>query len=1421
MNKHLTHFWALTAAALLSTGLARGQAPVAYYPLNEASGTIAHDASGNGRHLTTTSSPNSGGVNPTWLPTGGPLGGAILFNATSQAGYTAQNFLWTTNSAAPYLAVTNYPFTIACWLQTSNYCPSVAETSIWNQEWVYLGDGTQSALYYALGIPQAAPGTATQEARNSTTILNNSPTTITNGAWHHLVGVYNSATSRVLYLDGIAVSTNTTSVTMVPYCNRIGIGGLTRSNPTDDVNGGLADVGFWVTSLSAAKIALIHGLGVFEQAQLNHPAIDGLLAAYTARSGTVQVGTDIWGYTNGLTGAVGSLAGSLAATNARIVLDSAGNGVQFLGVTPKPFITAFSVTPSQIVLGATVTLSWTTINVPNAQLDQGLGTVAASGTLTLTPTNTTTWTLTASNVAGVVTSTATASVNTNPIIGYFTDDLPANLGQYYAGTSVTLSWSTTNAGVQITPGVGVVPGVGTVVVNPLVTTTYVLTATNTFSTNLVARTLVVPVGLPQPPVAYYPLNESSGTTAHDASGNGRHLTTGSSPNGGGSNPTWEPTGGPVGGAILFNAPAQNNTSQAFVWTTNSTAPSLVLTNFPFSVAGWLQVPGYQSGWNQEWVFFGDDTSGTSYYALGIQAPTATASQIARCCGASQVYNNSPIMINDGLWHHVAGVYLSATNRILYLDGAAANTNTTTVAMDACNTIALGALMRLGQTDAANGGLAEVGIWTQALTPQEAALTYGLGVFEQLSLTNPAIAALEAAYHAGGGAVPIGPHTWVYTNGLSGAAGSLGGSLATMDACIVLDNFGDGVALRTGAQPFIATFAASPAQILVGGSVTLTWNVLNADSVTIDQGVGPVGTSGTLTFTPASTTTWTLTAHNAAGTTTYAVTVQVASSPIVNYFTVPANVFQYYPGDPVTLSWSVSNATSQVITPGVGAVAASGTVVVTPAVTTTYVLAAANSYSTNLTTNALTIVVVPVAPPRLVLRWGCNEGAGALLNNSQGTNWTGVFMSTNSEPTWDPGLGVFGGPALNFYPVVAGDNLAVRSVGAAVTNYPFTMLAWFNSATLGNYTLASLPSGADGMNYCGLGVNNGNPTATASYNAFGNTVDSAQALAPQSVADGLWHQLVGVFESSSDRKIYVDGLLGADALGTNVLCDVPYCFSIGDLDVISGIGPGAKVGGANVTIGDLDEVALYAGRLLSNDVAVIYGAATGLGLNTADAEALRAAFPSGATGYAYATNRLWQRVAAHWPGKAIGATGGTLAGGDAYEVMDGSGGGMQVVTSLKPTVATAPVSQTNYAGRSATFTVLAYSTAPISYQWYSSVSGALTGQTNATLTLTNLQPAQAGAYSVMVTNALGGGSSAAATLTVVTPGISHPAMFPDGHFGFVAGGIPGTACQVRASAALTGPWITLTNLTVGTNGVIVFEDLTAPPPQTQFYQTVFP
>jgi hypothetical protein len=75
---------------------------------------------------------------------------------------------------------------------------------------------------------------------------------------------------------------------------------------------------------------------------------------------------------------------------------------------------------------------------------------------------------------------------------------------------------------------------------------------------------------------------------------------------------------------------------------------------------------------------------------------------------------------------------------------------------------------------------------------------------------------------------------------------------------------------------VTAFTASPDVVLSGGSSTLAWNVTDATSVSIDNGIGTVSATGTRSVTPTATTTYTLSATGSIGTITQTVTVTVAA-----------------------------------------------------------------------------------------------------------------------------------------------------------------------------------------------------------------------------------------------------------------------------------------------------------------------------------------------------------------------------------------------------------------------------------------------------------------------------------------------------------------------------------------------------------------
>jgi hypothetical protein len=77
-----------------------------------------------------------------------------------------------------------------------------------------------------------------------------------------------------------------------------------------------------------------------------------------------------------------------------------------------------------------------------------------------------------------------------------------------------------------------------------------------------------------------------------------------------------------------------------------------------------------------------------------------------------------------------------------------------------------------------------------------------------------------------------------------------------------------------AQPTINSFTASPPSIDAGQKTTISWDVSGANGVTIEPGIGKMGSSGSLQLTPADTITYTLTATNDAGNATGSVTITV-------------------------------------------------------------------------------------------------------------------------------------------------------------------------------------------------------------------------------------------------------------------------------------------------------------------------------------------------------------------------------------------------------------------------------------------------------------------------------------------------------------------------------------------------------------------
>ncbi|CAM2066507.1 BACON domain-containing protein [Sulfidibacter corallicola] len=163
---------------------------------------------------------------------------------------------------------------------------------------------------------------------------------------------------------------------------------------------------------------------------------------------------------------------------------------------------------------------------------------------------------------------------------------------------------------------------------------------------------------------------------------------------------------------------------------------------------------------------------------------------------------------------------------------------------------------------------------------------------------------------------------------------------TTEYTLLASNQDDEVLVKTtllvASKPRINSFTANPEEILAGQSSTLSWDVQNATSLTLNPGNLDVTTANTLTVRPTETTTYTLTATGAGGESSANAVVTVTGAPslMLNATEIPfgsttgslqvrlsANTDQAF-------NWSLAQAPEWLtITPEEGSVAAGETQVV--------------------------------------------------------------------------------------------------------------------------------------------------------------------------------------------------------------------------------------------------------------------------------------------------------------------------------------------------------------------------------------------------------------------------------------------------------------------------------------------------------------
>ena len=141
----------------------------------------------------------------------------------------------------------------------------------------------------------------------------------------------------------------------------------------------------------------------------------------------------------------------------------------------------------------------------------------------------------------------------------------------------------------------------------------------------------------------------------------------------------------------------------------------------------------------------------------------------------------------------------------------------------------------------------------------------------------------------------------------------------------------------------------------------------------------------------------------------------------------------------------------------------------------------------------------------------------------------------------------------------------------------------------------------------------------------------------------------------------------------------------------------------------------------------------------------------------------------------------------------------------PTIIVQPGSQAVLPGADVTFRFTAAGTEPLAYQWQWNGTN-IVGATNDTLTLTNVQPAQAGGYGVVVTNVAGSVTSVVALLTVSSPEIVLQISLAGPEVSITFASQPGSNYRLEYKHILDDPaWTPLSPAVPGTGGLMTLQD----------------
>lgn len=212
------------------------------------------------------------------------------------------------------------------------------------------------------------------------------------------------------------------------------------------------------------------------------------------------------------------------------------------------------------------------------------------------------------------------------------------------------------------------------------------------------------------PVAYWKLDENTGQTVSDISGNGNTGTLGATTSVGSDDPLWKPA--KFGAGLLFDG------SNDFVNVPNSASTALGRLTDNYTVSAWVNING-NGGWVIEkgQAFWND---GNISYSLSINGSQQATFALWDGAHASTAGGTSAQALTIGQWYYLTGVRDSDNDKVkLYINGVLSDSQTDNVTTSVVSTTPLAFGNNGGShSEPLNGKVDDVKIYNYVRTPSQ-------------------------------------------------------------------------------------------------------------------------------------------------------------------------------------------------------------------------------------------------------------------------------------------------------------------------------------------------------------------------------------------------------------------------------------------------------------------------------------------------------------------------------------------------------------------------------------------------------------------------------------------------------------------------------------------------------------------------------